>query len=450
MRVSYSDNLRHQKAVLELKKQGHVKRCLVCLKEGNRRNMMRHVIREHVPKKERPNRCRACGAGHYTESDLKQHIRGSHKEAEVADLVAEKVSLPNWEEYLSDFSREESLKFYEELFALPSLEDHQPATEEVADKPAIDDDASRPDVPAKARKPAASTKGESGDVEARRPDVSEKASRPDVPAKTRKPAASTKGESGDVEARRSDVSEKVSRPDVSAKARKPAASANGKDSDVEARRPDIPEKASRPDVPTKTRKPAASTKGESGNDEARRPEVSAKASRPDVPAKARETEDVEWSCSSSGGQSDAPPPPEEHCPPIRLTINKRRFHSPEIELHAPPTESMEDVLVESPVPEKRARGGDCPTCGDSLEERISAAMVSALNKWDAAHRQEIQDLKKEVDELKSTMTSRRAESPLNRRDERYASHRRRSISPDRGMGRQFQQLRDQLKKSSKK
>ena len=23
----------------------------------------RHVIREHVPKKERPNRCRACGAG---------------------------------------------------------------------------------------------------------------------------------------------------------------------------------------------------------------------------------------------------------------------------------------------------------------------------------------------------------------------------------------------------
>ena len=144
MRVSYSDNLRHQKAVIELKKQVHVKRCLVCLREGNRRNMMRHVIREHVPKKERPNRCRACGAGHYTESDLKQHIRGSHKEAEVADLIAEKVSFPNWEEYLTEF--------YEKLFALPSLEDHQPATEEVADnkKPAIvmidessDDDASR-------------------------------------------------------------------------------------------------------------------------------------------------------------------------------------------------------------------------------------------------------------------------------------------------------------------
>ena len=128
MRVSYSDNLRHQKAVIELKKQGHVKRCLVCLREGNRRNMMRHVIREHVPKKERPNRCRACGAGHYTESDLKQHIQGSHNEAEVADLIAEKVSLTNWEEYLT-----ESLKFYEELFALPSLEDHQSATEEVAD-----------------------------------------------------------------------------------------------------------------------------------------------------------------------------------------------------------------------------------------------------------------------------------------------------------------------------
>ena len=425
MRVSYSDNLRHQKAVIELKKQGHVKRCLVCLREGNRRNMMRHVIREHVPKKERPNRCRACGAGHYTESDLKQHIWGSHKEAEVADLVAEKVSLPNWEEYLSDFSREESLKFYEELFALPSLEDHQPATEEVADKPASDDDASRLDVPAKARKPAASANGKAGDVEARRPDVSEKASRPDVPAKTRKPAASTKGESGDVEARRPDVSEKASRPDVPAKARKPAASTKGESGDVEARRPDVSEKASRPDVLSPVR-------------------------RPEVPNKAKETEDVEWSCSSISGQSDATPPPEEHCPPIRLTINKRRFNSPEIELHAPPTESMHDVLVESPVPEKRARGGDCPTCGDSLEERISTAMVSVLNKWDAAHRQEIQDLKKEVEELKSTMTSRRAVSPLNHRDERYASHRRRSVSPDRGMGRQFQQLRDQLKKSSKK
>ena len=175
MRVSYSDNLRHQKAIIELKKQGHVKRCLVCLREGTRRNMIRHVIREHVPKKERPNRCRACGAGHYTESDLKQHIRGSHKEAEVADLVAEKVSLPNWEEYLTDFSREESLKFYEELFALPSLEDHQPATEEVADNKIVmidessDDDASRPDVPAKARKPAASANGKASDVEARRP-----------------------------------------------------------------------------------------------------------------------------------------------------------------------------------------------------------------------------------------------------------------------------------------
>ena len=51
-----------------------------------------------------------------------------------------------------------------------------------------DDDASRPDVPAKARKPAASANGKASDVEARRPDVSEKASRPDVPAKTRKPA----------------------------------------------------------------------------------------------------------------------------------------------------------------------------------------------------------------------------------------------------------------------
>ena len=59
---------------------------------------------------------------------------------------------------------------------MPSLEDHQPATEEVADnkKPAIvmideasDDDASRPDVPAKARKPTASANGKASDVEAR-------------------------------------------------------------------------------------------------------------------------------------------------------------------------------------------------------------------------------------------------------------------------------------------
>ena len=101
-----------------------------------------------------------------------------------------------------------------------------------------------------------------------------------------------------------------------------------------------------------------------------RPDVSAKASRPDIlpqarrpeaPTKAKETEALtvecqqEWSCSE---QSDATPPPERHCPPNRLTINKRRFKSPEIVLHAPPTESMEDVLVESPVPpEKRARGG---------------------------------------------------------------------------------------------
>ena len=126
----------------------------------------------------------------------------------MADLIAEKVSLPNWEEYLTDFSREESLKFYEELFALPSLEDHQPATEEVADnkKPVIvmideasDDDASRPDVPAKACKRMAN--GKASDVEARGPDVSEKASRPDVLAKARKPAASTNGAASDVGAR---------------------------------------------------------------------------------------------------------------------------------------------------------------------------------------------------------------------------------------------------------
>ena len=251
------------------------------------------------------------------------------------------------------------------------------------------------DVLAKARKPAASTNGAASDVEARRLDVSEKASRPDVLAKARKPAASTNGAASDVGARGPDVSEKASRPDAPSKDRNPAASTKGESGDIEARRPDVSKKASRPDVPSKAaRKTAASTKSEFGDGEARRPDVSAKASRPDVLPQARETEDltVEWSCSSISGQSDATPPPEEHCPPIRLTINKRRFNSPEIELHAPPTESMEDVLVESPVPEKRARGGDCPTCGDSLEERISAAMVSALNKWDTAHRQEIQTI----------------------------------------------------------
>ena len=151
------------------------------------------------------------------------------------------------------------------------------------------------------------------------PDVSEKASRPDAPSKDRNPAASTKGESGDVEARRPDVSKKASRPDAPSKAaRKTAASTKCEFGDGEARKPDVSAKASRP-------RPDVLP-------QAKRPDVLPQAKRPEVPTKARETEDltVEWSCSSISGQSDATPPPEEHCPPIRLTINKRRFNSPEI------------------------------------------------------------------------------------------------------------------------
>ena len=82
--------------------------------------MQRHVIREHVPKQDRPNRCRACGTGHLSESDLKQHIRNRHPEAELADLIAAKVATLQWEVYLEDFTKEESLQHYSEAFALPT------------------------------------------------------------------------------------------------------------------------------------------------------------------------------------------------------------------------------------------------------------------------------------------------------------------------------------------
>ena len=120
MTKSLPKKLQSLKAAAELEKHGRVRRCRFCERKDNRRNMQRYVIREHVPKQDRPNRCRACGTGHLSESDLRQHIRNRHPEAELADLIADKVATLQWEVYLEDFTREESLQHYSEAFALPT------------------------------------------------------------------------------------------------------------------------------------------------------------------------------------------------------------------------------------------------------------------------------------------------------------------------------------------
>ena len=122
MTTSLPKKLQSLKAAAELEKHGRVRQCRFCERKDNRRNMQRHVIREHVPKQDRPNRCRACGTGHLSESDLKQHIRNRHPEAELADLIADKVATLQWEVYLEDFTKEESLQHYSEAFALPTHE----------------------------------------------------------------------------------------------------------------------------------------------------------------------------------------------------------------------------------------------------------------------------------------------------------------------------------------
>ena len=122
MTTSLPKKLQSLKAAAELEKHGRVRQCRFCERKDNRRNMQRHVIREHVPKQDRPNRCRACGTGHLSESDLKQHIRNRHPEAELADLIADKVATLQWEVYLEEFTKEESLQHYSEAFALPTHE----------------------------------------------------------------------------------------------------------------------------------------------------------------------------------------------------------------------------------------------------------------------------------------------------------------------------------------